>query len=413
MTVIVLLMPLLLAQATGLVTGIVMIVGAVKMMRLKSHGLATFASVLAMLPCGPAWLLGLPMGIWSLVVLNRRNVKEAFEARAGGRLPPIPSGTESGSILLARARILLVVALLLLPFIVLSFWFVRMRSAGSNQSVLEIRCDDGIKGAQVLVQQGGQRVTMIDTQIQSWAHLKPGLYQLFLNGSTTDSRTKSGPLTLSPSVVEISGSSRQLVRVFVQTDVVGKTASGVPAPDLGPSRGWALTRSGPALTTSGAGWLALKPTQFESVNRILQASYQEYLALEAQNTERQPDAAGHTVITIKPFPKEIAKLEDGLWSQLDKILNVQQQSVARLNLKLDAPELQPGMSVSDLVRPGFFGYGKDGARIELWRVGAWSHWKVKSRGNESSGRAPELPEEYRRFWKEPAGADPAKGDSKE
>ena len=72
-------LPVLLAQIIGLVFGIIMILGAVKMMRLKSHGFATVASVLALLPCGPAWLLGLPMGIWSLVVLSRRDVKAAFQ----------------------------------------------------------------------------------------------------------------------------------------------------------------------------------------------------------------------------------------------------------------------------------------------------------------------------------------------
>jgi hypothetical protein len=78
---VILLLSLLLAQVIGLVFGILIVVGAVKMLRLKSHGFATVASVLALLPCGPAWLLGLPMGIWSLLVLSRRDVKAAFRAK--------------------------------------------------------------------------------------------------------------------------------------------------------------------------------------------------------------------------------------------------------------------------------------------------------------------------------------------
>lgn len=80
-------LPMLISQLIGLVFGIVIIVGALQMMRLRSHGLATVASVLALLPCGPAWLLGLPMGIWSLVVLNRRDVKAAFQRREQGPAP--------------------------------------------------------------------------------------------------------------------------------------------------------------------------------------------------------------------------------------------------------------------------------------------------------------------------------------
>ena len=57
------------------------------------------------------------------------------------------------------------------------------------------------------------------------------------------------------------------------------------------------------------------------------------------------------------------------------------------------------MTKADLVRPGFFGWGNDGARIELWRVGSWYHWSIQTRGNSFSSSAPELPVEYRRFWK--------------
>src|SRR5229473_964363 len=97
MSVVVLLPLVLLVQAVSFGTGIVIIVGAVKMMRLRSHGFATVASVLAMLPCGPAWLLGMPMGIWSLVVLNRQNVKAAFDAQAAGHPTRRPPESESGA----------------------------------------------------------------------------------------------------------------------------------------------------------------------------------------------------------------------------------------------------------------------------------------------------------------------------
>jgi predicted Zn finger-like uncharacterized protein len=56
----------------------IVILGAIKMKQLKSYGLATTASILAMLPCGFCCLLGLPFGIWSLVVINRPDVKDSF-----------------------------------------------------------------------------------------------------------------------------------------------------------------------------------------------------------------------------------------------------------------------------------------------------------------------------------------------
>jgi hypothetical protein len=55
-----------------------MFFGAWKMKRLESYGLAMTASILALLPCSICCLIGLPIGIWSLVVLNKPGVKAAF-----------------------------------------------------------------------------------------------------------------------------------------------------------------------------------------------------------------------------------------------------------------------------------------------------------------------------------------------
>ena len=62
--------PFLLTLVASFGIGIVMIIGGLKMMRLQSHGWAMTASILALLPCSPVGLLGLVVGIWSLVVLT-------------------------------------------------------------------------------------------------------------------------------------------------------------------------------------------------------------------------------------------------------------------------------------------------------------------------------------------------------
>jgi hypothetical protein len=55
--------------------------GALKMMRLESRGWALFSTILAMI-IGPGYVIGWPIGIWSLAVLTRPEVREAFRARA-------------------------------------------------------------------------------------------------------------------------------------------------------------------------------------------------------------------------------------------------------------------------------------------------------------------------------------------
>ena len=64
----------------GAFAGLVIIGGAVSMMRLRSHGWAVTAATLALLPCGPVCLLGLPVGIWALARLNTPEVKAAFRS---------------------------------------------------------------------------------------------------------------------------------------------------------------------------------------------------------------------------------------------------------------------------------------------------------------------------------------------
>ena len=52
---------------------------ALKMKKLESYGVVMAGTIMAMLPCvSPCCILGLPFGIWSLVVLNQADVKGSF-----------------------------------------------------------------------------------------------------------------------------------------------------------------------------------------------------------------------------------------------------------------------------------------------------------------------------------------------
>jgi predicted Zn finger-like uncharacterized protein len=62
----------------GIIICFIMWAGAIKMKRLQSFGLAMTACILAMIPCNCCFILGIPFGIWGLVILNKPAVKEAF-----------------------------------------------------------------------------------------------------------------------------------------------------------------------------------------------------------------------------------------------------------------------------------------------------------------------------------------------
>ena len=53
--------------------------GALKMKKLENYSLCMGASIIAMIPCiSPCCLVGLPIGIWALVVLNKPEIKASF-----------------------------------------------------------------------------------------------------------------------------------------------------------------------------------------------------------------------------------------------------------------------------------------------------------------------------------------------
>ncbi len=73
------------------ITSTVVIVGSLKMMSLSSAGWGKTASIFAMIPIiSGCCILGIPFGIWALVVLSNPDVKRGFAAKArvgsgGGR----------------------------------------------------------------------------------------------------------------------------------------------------------------------------------------------------------------------------------------------------------------------------------------------------------------------------------------
>jgi hypothetical protein len=63
----------------GILVAAFIIYASLKMKDLKQWGICVTASILAMIPCiSPCCIVGLPIGIWCLVVLMRPEVKNAF-----------------------------------------------------------------------------------------------------------------------------------------------------------------------------------------------------------------------------------------------------------------------------------------------------------------------------------------------
>ena len=62
-----------------LVCNLVILFGAIQMRQLSNYSLAKWSASLAVVPCvGPCYLLGMPFGIWALVVLNKPEIQREF-----------------------------------------------------------------------------------------------------------------------------------------------------------------------------------------------------------------------------------------------------------------------------------------------------------------------------------------------
>jgi hypothetical protein len=66
--------------AGGLITRLIQLVGAISLFRVRGYGLAMAAMICALLPCDVyCCIFSLPFGIWGLIMLNKPDVKAAFQ----------------------------------------------------------------------------------------------------------------------------------------------------------------------------------------------------------------------------------------------------------------------------------------------------------------------------------------------
>jgi hypothetical protein len=68
----------IISNLLGTALGVVVLLGALKMRQLQSYSFAMASAIIAMLPCSCCCVIGLPIGIWGLVVLLKPEIKSAF-----------------------------------------------------------------------------------------------------------------------------------------------------------------------------------------------------------------------------------------------------------------------------------------------------------------------------------------------
>jgi hypothetical protein len=75
------------ASVLSIIVAPIVIYGGAQMLKLRSYALAKTAAVLTIIPCtSVCCLVGIPIGIWAVMALNKPEVKQAFDQ------PPPPAG---------------------------------------------------------------------------------------------------------------------------------------------------------------------------------------------------------------------------------------------------------------------------------------------------------------------------------
>ncbi|HOC55290.1 MAG TPA: protein kinase [Verrucomicrobiota bacterium] len=107
--------PMLLVPLSALVLSSIILVAGLKMKRLQAYSLAVAGAILAILVT-PGNLIGLPIGIWALVVLSQRQVREAFRTAPTLPAPALPHpASNSGAWKVTAVIVAAVLLVLALP----------------------------------------------------------------------------------------------------------------------------------------------------------------------------------------------------------------------------------------------------------------------------------------------------------
>jgi tRNA A-37 threonylcarbamoyl transferase component Bud32 len=126
---------------SALVLSSVMLIAGLKMKRLQAYGLAIAGSILAVLVT-PGNLVGLPIGIWALVVLSQRQVREAFgKGHTVAELEParLPSGSGAWKVVAVVVAAVMLIIAILIGAVMLALWLPAVSRARAQAALIQER----------------------------------------------------------------------------------------------------------------------------------------------------------------------------------------------------------------------------------------------------------------------------------
>jgi tRNA A-37 threonylcarbamoyl transferase component Bud32 len=367
-----LLMPLLAIPASA-----VLIIGARRMMQRRSYHLSVLAAMWATVPWSPFWIMGLPFGILALRALRRRDVQLAF-----GRPFQSSAGAFEG------------------PFIPMA---VAAPAPEPPRPTGPVR-----RGVRAFF--GSMYSVMFHSRMETPTRTESAAALPSAIPVETPRRPAAAPSPVAMPAWQPRPKPKQSIWPWVAV-IIGlfflvmmMLAIGVAfySEARSPATVATMKPTGQGLsiledryrdfrTKWGLQWFQ---TDAEDIFR---RTVEEYLALEARFTKRERDGAGRLTITIKPFTTELQELDKRFQSNLQSVIerDMRQRGASAKGKGNDSPRF---------VDQSAFPFGKEEARIEIWRENNWYRGKVY-RGTDTGKdkpveefSGPQLPKMYERFW---------------
>jgi serine/threonine protein kinase len=367
-----------------------MAAGAVKMARLENYELVMAAIILAMLPFSYHFLIGLPIGAWALWELRRPEVQAAFALHLNKRLRTRPETGFAAANIAGREA---------------AGWvFDRVRSAWGAMVTLVVHrpteASSPPKPAAGQHTPGSERASNPadaheprqggTTPVRQARRTDPELIP------HRDSPRRGRSWTVIPGKAIVVAALVPSVGFAVLWFALGNRHQGRGKDDQGSGFGVQKEEkikvktlypgSPPLWFHRGKQGLDTTADQQQLVDAILRYADQDYLREESIHTTFKPQSNLRCEAIVGPFPEELKKLEERVWSQLETALG-------REHVEKIRPLLAPNGSL--------FPYGKERVRIEIEYDPAASEWrftKLSDSGLGKSSHANVLPQEFVRFW---------------
>jgi hypothetical protein len=253
------------------VAGLIITIGASRMLHVRSYGLSVAAAILALLPCYAGFMLGVPFAIWALIVLSGIQVQAAF---AKEKQHPTQTKTSPAITLLISLAVVLT-----------------------------------ILGGVIFLTPAGKHILRSDPTL-------PGRHL----AASKSSKASTDAVDTPPSPLSLMQKS------------IPTTIANLDFPQGQPDY-IAQDPNGPTLTERGALFCNLDPNETKAVTNILQKANARYLDLEKQYT-RQSRTDNTLTVIIEPFRDQAKAFLEQLWADIDAALAPEKHAAAHKHLPI-------------------------------------------------------------------------------